>query len=57
MGAQDALAAQGAPAAELAGTPPLFPDAAPQAGLYTWGGLDPADEELLDQRYGALLSD
>ena len=55
MGVQDVLLERGGAEAELARNPVLFPDAATRARLYTWGGLASADEDLLDERYEALL--
>lgn len=56
LGVQEFLASTGDPDdAALAADPVLFPDAATRARLYTWGGLDPADEDRLDIEYAALL--
>lgn len=56
MGVQDALRSSGGAAAELASNTVLFPDAATQARLFTWGGLDQTDEDDLDALFGALLA-
>ena len=55
MGVQEVLAAGDATDAELAADPVLFPDAATQARLFTWGGLDPDAEADLDAAYAGLL--
>ena len=55
LGLQEYLEAQGGDDAELAANPLLFPDAATKARLFTWGGLDQADEDRLDTAYAALL--
>ncbi len=55
IGVQDELARLGGAAAELARSQVLFPDAATRARLFTWGGLDQADEDDLDARYAALV--
>ncbi len=55
IGVQEELLAQGGAAAELATNPVLFPDAAARARLFTWGGLDQADEDALDEVYAGLL--
>ena len=55
LGVQEVLASEGDPAStELAANPLVFPDPATQSRLYTWGGLDEADENLLDEQYTAL---
>ncbi|MEM7324963.1 MAG: spermidine/putrescine ABC transporter substrate-binding protein [Actinomycetota bacterium] len=55
LGVQEVLASAGGAAAELASSPVLFPDAPTRARLFTWGGLDQADEDELDGRFAALL--
>ncbi len=55
VGVQDVLLSAGGAAAELATNTVLFPDAATRARLFTWGGLDQADEDELDQQFEALL--
>ncbi len=55
MGVQEELASRGGASAELAGSQTLFPDAATRNRLFTWGGLDQADEEVLDDRYAQMV--
>ncbi len=55
VGVKEYLEDQGGADAELAANPILFPDAATRARLFTWGGLDQADEDRLDATYAALL--
>jgi spermidine/putrescine transport system substrate-binding protein len=55
MGVQDELLAMGGSSAELANNPILFPDDATRARLFTWGGLDQADEDALDATFATLL--
>lgn len=55
IGVQDELLSAGGAAAELAKSPVLFPDPATRARLFTWGGLDQADEDALDTEYALLL--
>ncbi|MEL6980979.1 MAG: spermidine/putrescine ABC transporter substrate-binding protein [Actinomycetota bacterium] len=55
IGVQEYLAGQGGSDAELAANPILFPDAATRARLFTWGGLDQADEDRLDAAYAEFL--
>ena len=55
MGVQEVLAGRGGAAAELARNPTLFPDATTRNRLFTWGGLDPADEQVLDDQYAELV--
>ncbi len=55
MGVQDELTRRGGASAELAASTVLFPDEATRNRLFTWGGLDSADEEALDERYAALV--
>ncbi len=55
LGVQEQLLARGGASAELANSPILFPDDATRSRLFTWGGLDPADEQVLDDRYGQLV--
>lgn len=58
VGVQEALRATGDPDdAALANDTILFPDAPTRARLFTWGGLDQADEDRLDAEYAALLGD
>lgn len=55
-GVKEYLEDQGGADAELAANPILFPDAATRARLFTWGGLDQADEDRLDAAYAELLA-
>ena len=55
LGVQDVLTARGGAAADLARSPVLFPDDVTRNRLFTWGGLDPADEQDLDDRYAQLV--
>ncbi len=55
MGVEEELLGRGGEAADLARNPVLFPDATTRARLFTWGGLDQADEDELDARYELLL--
>ena len=55
MGVQEELLRRGGASAELATSPVLFPDDATRNRLFTWGGLDPADEQALDDRYALLV--
>lgn len=55
LGVQEFMASQGGSDRALAENPLLFPDPATRARLFTWGGLDSADEEQLDQTYLALV--
>jgi spermidine/putrescine transport system substrate-binding protein len=55
LGVQDELASRGGLSAELARSPVLFPDAATRTRLFTWGGLDPTDEQQLDDQYAQLV--
>ncbi len=55
MGVQEELLRRGGASAELAASPVLFPDDATRNRLFTWGGLDAADEEALDERYASLV--
>jgi len=55
MGVQEELLRRGGASAELAASTVLFPDETTRNRLFTWGGLDAADEEALDERYAALV--
>lgn len=55
IGVQEELLRRGGASAELAASPVLFPDDATRNRLFTWGGLDPADEQALDERYALLV--
>ncbi len=55
MGVREELRRRGGASAELAESTVLFPDDATRNRLFTWGGLDPADEEALDERYAQLI--
>ncbi|MDH3301276.1 MAG: spermidine/putrescine ABC transporter substrate-binding protein [Acidimicrobiia bacterium] len=55
MGVQEELLRRGGASAELAASTVLFPDETTRNRLFTWGGLDSADEEALDERYAALV--
>ena len=55
LGVEEELLRLGGAAADLARNTVLFPDPATRARLFTWGGLDQADEDALDEQYAALL--
>ena len=55
LGVQEVLASAGGASAELARNTVLFPDAATRLRLFTWGGLDQADEDALDAQYATFL--
>ena len=45
----------GGDAAALADNPILFPDDETRRRLYFWSGLDADDEDVLDDRFAALI--
>lgn len=55
LGVQEELASQGGASSELAANPILFPDAATRNRLFTWGGLDAADESRIDDEFNELV--
>lgn len=55
LGVQEELASQGGASRELAENPILFPDAATRNRLFTWGGLDAADESRIDDEFNELV--
>lgn len=55
LGVQEELLAAGGDLADLAADPVLFPDAATRNRLFTWGGLDPADESRIDDEFQELV--
>lgn len=55
LGVQEELLAAGGDLANLAANPVLFPDSATRNRLFTWGGLDPADEERIDAEFNELV--
>ncbi len=55
IGVEEELLRRGGAAADLARSPTLFPDATTRTRLFTWGGLDQADEDELDARFETLL--
>jgi spermidine/putrescine transport system substrate-binding protein len=54
LGVREELQRLGGNAAALADNPILFPTDAIKRRLYTWGGLDAADEDQLETRFAAL---
>lgn len=56
LGVREELDRLGGDAAALADNPILFPTDAIKRRLYTWGGLDAADEDELETRFVALTS-
>lgn len=55
LGVQRELRSRGGFSAQLAESPVLFPDPATRNRLFTWGGLDPDIEDLLDAEFSALV--
>jgi spermidine/putrescine transport system substrate-binding protein len=55
LGVQDELAAAGGDLAALAEDRLLFPDDEVRARLFTWGGLDEADETRIDAEFAELV--
>jgi spermidine/putrescine transport system substrate-binding protein len=51
----DVLVSMGGEAAALAENPILFPDDETRRRLYFWSGLDADDEDVLDDRYAAMI--
>ena len=56
LGVRDVLLAEGGELAALAEDPLLFPDDSNRSRLFTWGGLDEADESRLDQLFNDLIA-
>ncbi len=55
IGVRSELAARGPLGAELARSPVLFPDSETRSRLFTWGGLDSADEQAIDDEFAQLV--
>jgi spermidine/putrescine transport system substrate-binding protein len=56
LGVQDVLLSSGSDLAALAQDPVLFPDDSNRSRLFTWGGLDEADETRLDDDFNELVA-
>jgi spermidine/putrescine transport system substrate-binding protein len=52
---REILQSMGGDAAALADNPILFPDDETKRRLYFWSGLDADDEDMLDDRYAAMI--
>ncbi len=55
MGVREQLETMGGEAAALADNPILFPDDETRRRLYFWAGLDPDEEDAVQERFSALV--
>lgn len=56
VGVKEALGRMGPDGVALASDPKLFPDDETRRRLYTWGTMDPADEDRLQARFDRLVA-